>query len=473
VEPQKVPENYVRATVTGRVEDRLRTITQQIMSRTLLEKIIQEFKLYQGAHQSSELEALLADIPILGSYLGLKPLESDTAVERMRKDITVTVKGESTFTIAYQAMDPMVAMNVTNKLAYLFIEENLKVREQQVEGTGEFLENELNNSRQLLDRYEKQISEFKQRYVWELPQQLEPNLQALNRFQTELKTTNEDLTFALERKRSLEDLSSNSDLLSSDQETLGNDVGDSSLIVRLEQLKSQLSKLRLEYKEDYPDILQLRKQIQEVEGAIANSSKASTKTSKRKAKTSPAEVSLPLNLAIQLDQVNLEISTLKARKTYLANQIELYQKRVENTPLREQKLQSIMRDYENIQSNYHSLLEKRLQAKISENLEKRQQGEVFRILDLANYPVVPYKPNRWKIILIGIILALGSGVGLALLREEVDQTIRTEEQLWELIKFPVLASIPHRPVPKQPRLVKRDPTSKGMDRSSAKMNLLI
>jgi polysaccharide chain length determinant protein (PEP-CTERM system associated) len=479
VEPQKVPENYVRPTVTARVEDRLKTITQQIMSRTRLERIIEEYNLYKGTGQKPILQSIHDKVPIWSSYWGLQALTLDAAVERMRKDITVTVKGDNAFTISYQGRDPEVTMQVTGKLASLFIEENLKVREQQAEGTSEFLENELNNSRQQLERHERQIREFKQKYMGELPQQLEANLRALDRFQTDLKTTNEALAAALERKESTENLLAKSDLLNQDLENLGTenlgaDVADSTLLFRVEQLKAQLSRLQLEYKEDYPDIVLIRKQIKELEATLTNNAKSTDNNAKSTGNKKKKETGVPLrdsftqNLTIQLDQVNLEIAGLKNRRANLTRQTELYEKRVENTPLREQQLLTIMRDYENIQRNYQSLLEKRLQAKIFENLEKRQQGEIFRILDPANYPTGPHKPDRWKIVLLGIIITLGSGVGLILFMEQMDQSIRTEDQLWEALGIPVLASIPRRHVLKRARSVKSK-TSASVYKSSTKI----
>src|SRR5574341_177520 len=118
------------------------------------------------------------------------------------------------------------------------------------------------------------------------------------------------------------------------------------------------------------------------------------------------------DLARQLREVSLELSTLKNRQANLTKQIMIFEKRVENTPLREQQLMTIMRDYDNIRKNYQSLLDKRLEAKISENLEKRQQGEIFTVLDPANSPQMPYGPNRGLIVLMGILMAFGSGIGL-------------------------------------------------------------
>jgi polysaccharide chain length determinant protein (PEP-CTERM system associated) len=464
VEPQKVPEAFVKPTTTVKVEDRLKTITQQIMSRTQLEKVIQEFGLYQTKGHKSRFESVLATIPLVNSYWSFKALDLDTAVERMRNDIEVNVKGEKVFTISYQGADREVTMRVTNKVASLFIEENLKVREQQAEGTTEFLENELNNSRLLLERQEKQIKEFKQRYMGELPQQLEANLRALDRFQLELKSTVEALKAAEDRKESIEKL-----LATARTEATG---GDNTLATRLEQLKAQLSYLQAEYKEDYPDIALIRKEIKEIEETLSNAGESSKRDHEREAEMLPRDPFIQ-NLANQLRELNLEILSLKARRANLTKQISLFEKRVENTPVREQQLTTIMRDYENIQRNYQSLLDKRLEAKISENLEKRQQGEIFRVLDPANFPLMSYGPNRWLIVFIGILMAAGSGIGFVFLREQVDQSFKTGEELSETLGMPVLATIPHQPPLRRQPLLTTSPTTRKSYKVGQSSGLLV
>ena len=477
VESQKVPENYVRPTVTTKIEGRINTITQQIMSRTRLEKIIQEFGLYQGTGQRSGLEAILVNIPWVNSYLGFTALGTGEAVDRMRKDIEVNVNGDNrgadlAFTVSYQGLNPEVTMHVTEKLASLVIEENLKIREKQAEGTSEFLENELNNSRLRLEQQEKQIKEFKQRYMGELPQQLDANLRALDRFQMEMKATLEALKAAEDRKESIEKL------LAVALPESG--MGSNTLLTRLDQLKTQLSKLQAEYKEDYPDIALVRKEIKEIEEALVKGDKNLESKSDSPARGSRNTLSqnqsrdpITQNLATQLRDVKIEVSVLKTRRTNLMKQISLYEKRVEDTPLREQQLMTIMRDYENIQKNYQSLLDKRLEAKISENLEKRQQGEIFRILDPANLPLSPYKPNRAMMFLVGLVIAFGGGLGLVFLREQLDQSFKTGEELSEAVGMPVLAVIPHQPLLKRVRPLKTHLPVRGVHKIGQRPSLLV
>src|SRR5207245_5879078 len=173
VEDQKIPEDYVKAIVGGRIEERLTMIQQQVMSRTLLSRVMEEFKLYQSEVRRYGLE---------------------TVIEEMRKNVKVETVGTTgargksveAFSISFAHEDPMTAMKVTAKLTSQFIEENLKVREQLVEGASEFLEQELRLAKDRLEQQEQLISGFKTKYMGELPQQTDTNLHALDRPQTDL-----------------------------------------------------------------------------------------------------------------------------------------------------------------------------------------------------------------------------------------------------------------------------------------------
>src|SRR2546428_2857779 len=173
VEDQKIPEDYVKAIVGGRIEERLTMIQQQVMSRTLLSRVMEEFKLYQSEVRRYGLE---------------------TVIEEMRKNVKVETVGTTgargksveAFSISFAHEDPMTAMKVTAKLTSQFIDENLRVREQLVEGASEFLQQELGMAKERLGQPEPAINQFKTKHMGELPQQTDANLRALDRLQTDL-----------------------------------------------------------------------------------------------------------------------------------------------------------------------------------------------------------------------------------------------------------------------------------------------
>ena len=459
VEAQKVPEEYVKSAVSGTVEGRLSTIQQQIMSRSLLEKIIQKFDLYPEES---------------------KKVASEEVINQMRNNIEVktTVARNNSieaFSLSFQGKNPVMVMNVTNELASLFIEENLKIREQLVEGTTEFLDNELKNLKDTLVLQETRIGEFKRSYMGELPQQLEANLRSLDRIQSDLLATQLAKRAAQDRRTVLEKTveltkqridegvkqgrgGDDDALLRSGISLPSTERPPSPLMLKLIQKKTDLANLQTEYKENYPDIIMLKREIQDLEDQVAQTEMSEMGTlppglsGSVEGDRGRAQMRRPIGFEMerahiaelqrQLQAVDVELNSLKDRERGLEKQIQTYEKRVESVPAREQELAVLERDYENTKKNYQALLDKKLNAKISENLEKRQKGEQFRILDSANLPERPFKPVPMQIGLIGIAAGLGVGVGLAFIREKLDSSIRRPEEVERITSVRVLASIP-------------------------------
>jgi len=435
VEPQKVPENYVKPTISGSIEDRLTTIRQQLQSRSLLQKIVEEFGLYPKEAKEMGTEAV---IDLLRKNIEVKTVGNDKTIDA--------------FTISYEGQEPIVTMNVTNKLTSLFIEENLKIREQLVEGASDFLDSELKIVTESLNKQETEISEYKKKNMGELPQQLEANLRTLDRYQMELQTITAQLKIAEDRKSNLERTLSEGDrarMSTAEDDPLSAGPVQSTEFARtkLESLKQDLVRLRSEYKDTYPDIIALKSQIEDLEKraleeASPESGKPAPAKPNRESMLSPQEAQLYRDVQRQLQETLIETRSLRDRQKVVLKQIDLYQRRVENTPEREQQLMTLLRDYENTKKNYQELLDKKLNAQISENLEKRQKGEQFRILDPANLPQKPFKPDVNRVLAMGLASGLGAGVGLAILLELMDTSFRKPEEIEEALGLPVLVSVP-------------------------------
>lgn len=422
VEPQKVPESYIRSTVTIDITNRLNTISQQVMSRTRLEAVINEFDLYRDSKDK---------------------LTTEEIIENMRRNIEIDVKRKDSFTISYQGKNPETVMHVTNRLASLFIEENLKVREQQAEGTKEFLDSQLLSLKASLEQQEAQIKAFKEKYMGELPSQLDTNLRTLDRLQFDLQATNDSLKAAEDRRIGIErQLSEVSPSINSESGIVNQVAAGDPRRARLVSLYTELSRLSSIYTEKYPDIVHIKSEIKKLENEL----QAEKSSSKGKEKSANEQIvsknPLFITLSNQLNEANADIKGLKQRQEKIMTNIAIFQGRVERIPQREQEVASLMRDYENTRANYQNLLNKKLEAQISENLEKRQKGEQFRILDPANLPMKPFKPDHKKIILLGLALGLGGGFGLAYMVEYLDASFRKPEDVYSYLGLPVLATIP-------------------------------
>src|SRR5215510_1249101 len=290
VEPQKVPTSYVTPTVPGTVDDRLRTISQQIMSRTNLSKIIKEYSLYKRedvapAKRNDLLGRVQDKVKQILVHNGLSreelstPLNQDEVpeeiIERMRKDIALKVIGKEAFSVTYNGQNPNTVMRVTNTLALLFIEENLKTRERQAEGTSEFLASQLVEAERELQKQEHKLKEYQQQHRGAMPAQLDANLRTLDRLQRDLNAIDDsikraELTQVEERKNAAEERRVLQDLMLLQPTVTPSVFQPQSLGLKpqaptkLEALKQELARLRATFNENYPDIVSIKKQIEEV-----------------------------------------------------------------------------------------------------------------------------------------------------------------------------------------------------------------
>ncbi|MDI7259211.1 MAG: GNVR domain-containing protein [Thermodesulfobacteriota bacterium] len=465
VTPQKVPEAFVRPTVTSKIEERLQSIGQEIMSRTRLEKVISEFKLYPEEAKSKSLEEI---------------------VEMMRANIKVEIKGkEGYFIITYIGKDPRMVTMVTNKLASLFIEENLKLREMQAQGTTEFLSIELKATQAKLEENEKTVTQFKRQFMGELPEQREANLKVLEQLQFNFQRIGENIRSAQDRKLIIQKQLSDTELLLAS--ALSSSPGLNPLEIQarlqpkpvakdpqelqLEQFKNLLADLQAKYTEKHPDILITKKKIVDLEAKIEKArlekeSEEKKESESKQDQSAPITVSplpapkiegkkeakeekpyLRLNprykeMESQLIATELEIERLKEEEVKVKAQINKYRERIEVTPMRELAMAQLSRDYQNTREIYQTLLKKSEEAQQAENLERRQKGEQFKVLDPGRIPEKPFRPDIPKILLFGLLLGMGSGFGMAFFREQMDHSFRDAEDLEATLGFKVLANIP-------------------------------
>lgn len=443
VQPQKVPENYVRATTTDSVINRLNTISQEILSRTRLEKVIEEFNLYAELRNKQPMEEI---------------------VEKTRKAIEVKVqdnprneRSRNSFSISYQGTEPRTVMMVTNKLASLFIEENLRVRELQAEGTSEFLTKELNAMEDQLKRKEHEIRNYRERNMGQLPQQLDANLRILERLNQQLQTISENLRAAEDRSilvqnqidylKKRETLlitkGAGKNLVTSSEDTGSEQFSEDPLITQLNNLKRDLSNAQSKYTESHPDVIDLKRKIEKLEANIKTRQEKLTEDNPATLVLDPTSKRLLAQYTDQFNEAQLEVKRLRAEVRNLKEQITLYQKRIEDTPKREQELVLLTRDYDLLKTNYQSLLDKKIQAQMAENLERKQQGEQFKILDPARLPETPIKPDRNKIFLIGAMMGLMAGLGLTWFRESLDRSFHSVSDVEVYLAIPVIATIPN------------------------------
>ena len=421
VQRQRVPASYVQEIVSIDLEDRIRTITQQITSGSNLEKIIKEFNLYNepGSHMFME-----------------------DKIQSLRKRIRVDVsgggrRGANAFEVFFTGKHPKQIAEIANVLASYFITENIKLREDQAIGTSEFLTDELETIRRRLLEKEEGLKRYRKRYMGGLPEQLETNLRLLGRIQQQIVTNQENLREIENRKLLIQQQISEAAEIRRARAAPAEAEGEVAQPTSLDQLKTQLASLEARYTQRHPDVVRLKKNIADLESKEKTDSTEIQDLSEDRGITQ-AEI----NLANRLRGIELEIVNIKAEGAQLNSQMKWYQTQVENTPKREQELMSLNRDYRNIQETYNSLLSRKLEAEIAVNLERKQKGEQFRILDSAKTPIRPFKPNMQRILLMTVGLGFALGYSLAYLRETMDTSFRRPEDIEEVLQIPIIASLP-------------------------------
>jgi polysaccharide chain length determinant protein (PEP-CTERM system associated) len=428
--PQTVPQDYVRSTISVKVDQQLATIKQQVLSRTTLTKAMDELHLFEKER---------------------KKLSSEELFAMMRKRIEIDVvhgasrDSSEAFSLSFLHEKPKEAMHAAARLASLFIDENLKTREQQAVGTSEFLESQLRGTKASLEVMEQRVKEYKIRYMGELPQQMEGNLRMLTGLQDRLRTNETGTRTVEERKVFLE---AQVNLIGKSLPALYQDPVQS-LQIELAAKKAKLAELNERYTEMVPEVVRTKQEVADLAKRIAEArrSDAALAAGDANADAQVAAASLPgtdeiRRMRAQLKASVAEIASLKKEREEIRNSIASVERKIEQSPRREQEMISLIRDYENQKKSYDDLQKKKLEADVSQNLEKRQKGTQFQILDPANLPEEPFQPNRKKVMGISLLLALALGFGGTIAWEAMDLRLRDVRDFRQLYKVPILGYIP-------------------------------
>lgn len=434
VVPQRVPESYVRSTVTTRIEDRLQSLKQQILSRNLIERTI-----------------VALGIPVDRS----QPGAVEDLVGRMRADIDVgPVRGDA-FTISYVSRDPKMAKMVTEQLTSFFIEENKRHRGELADGTSDFLQGVLDDARVRLIRQEKKLEAYRLEHAGELPSQAASNLQALQNGSLQLQSLgdaiNRDQVQQVLLEQKLADLLTPSAPVLPRAHVEPADAASDpradlplSPLEELAQARARLQAFEARLTDEHPDVKRLRGRVAQLEAQIARAPKPASEGAAPVIK-SAAELERERQAAgirTELEGLKRGLLAKQQQQERLLNETAEYQARLEAVPIRESELTELTRDYETLEQMYSTLLAKREDSKIAADLERRQVGEQFRVLDPALVPERPFSPNRLKLNGMGLVLGLLIGLGMAGLLEFTNATLKTEEDIRTVLALPVVATIP-------------------------------
>jgi polysaccharide chain length determinant protein (PEP-CTERM system associated) len=426
--PQRVPENYVQSTVSTRLEDRIQSIREQILTRSRLEGIIEEFDLYADERKELPMEDVIAD---------------------MKLKVVTRVTRTDAFTVSFVGDTPEIAQKVTARLSSMFTEENMRDRTVIAETTNQFLQTQLDAAKQQLSEREKLVQDFRLKYAGELPDQVQTNLSSLQNVEIQLQTLTESMNRDRERRTQLERLIAESSIPEPPAViTVAPAPANAPQTPdqQLETAESNLRSMRTRLTPDHPDVVRATLQVERMRKEVATQNQARGLPEAPSApRVSQAETMRRSRLAghqSELQGLLAQMEQKQRDEVQLRESVSGIRRRLDAAPIRQSELTSLNRDYQTLERNYQDLLRRYEDSKVAANMERRQIGEQFREIDPARIPESPYKPNRLLITGIGAAMGLLIGVGIVGLREFLNRGLRTADDVLACLDLPVLATLP-------------------------------
>lgn len=439
VEQPTMPKDFVTPNVNDDLQERMQSITQQILSRTRLLHIIEQFNLY--AHKHSQPSP-------------------DQKVDLMRKDINIELVRDdrsqiTAFNVSYTSRDARVAQQVTSELTNLFINENVEQSQNQSTDVTKFLEAQLESARKTLSEQEEKVRQFKAQHLGEMPAQLATNLQILSGLQSQLQTEEDSLNTAKQQRVYLQSMADQYRALQGSSKTPdGNaSVGLPALDQELDKLKAQLAELSSRYTDRHPDVRKLKEQIAKdeklrdqlratLQAKAAASPSDGSETATVPGNADPVQESLLVQIQGQLKSNQVELSNREHSIAALKLKVEEYQSRLNQEPVREQQLADLTRGYDQSKLSYDDLLKKKNESAMATSMVMQQRGERFQVIDAPSFPQKPDFPNRLKFCGIGLGIGLALGLVVAGAFEFLDDRMYNEKELKKMLPAQVIAEIP-------------------------------
>jgi succinoglycan biosynthesis transport protein ExoP len=476
IEEQEIPRELVRSTVTSFADERIQVISQQVMTRTTLNQIIQRYDLYGRERRFLSTEEIL------------ERMRKDIKVQTVNADVTDRRSGSRSaatiaFTLSYDYSTPASAQRVANELVSLYLNENLKTRRQKAEETLAFLSEESSRLSEHIDGIQGKLATFKRENSGRLPELMQLNMQLRDKAETDLRDIDRQILLLEDRRIYLDGQLSGIKPSSPLQGAGGDRVLEPD--ERLRSLKNQLASLSGVYAEQHPDLVRMRREIAALEkstGAaaaaagpdadeLARSREQLGRLRERYAEDHPdvvrarrslvaleaarvpaAPAAAPaerkpdnpvyISLRTQIESIDKEVESLRKQKDDVRKRMSDYQVRIEQTPGVEQRYLDLSRDHENSLTKYRELRMKQMEAEVAQVLEKESKGERFSLIDPPQFPERPNRPNRPLLGMFLLAIAIGGGLGFAGLREALDRSVRGTRWLGGALDAPLLAVIP-------------------------------
>jgi uncharacterized protein involved in exopolysaccharide biosynthesis len=479
IKEQEIPSDLVRSTITTYAWQRVQIIRQNVMTRSNLLEIVERHNLYQRQRRSETSEQIV------------ERMRNDIRVDEVTADVIDPRTGRPTpatiaFTLSFDGENPAVTQKVASELTSLYLKENLKARTEKAAETFDFLSDESRKLSEHIAELESKLADFKEKNVNQLPELANLNLQIIDRTERELIDTQNQIRSLEDRKFYLDgqlaQLSPSSpmflptgerildptsklkvlktelaaamaryspdhpDVIRLQHEIQGLELQTGSVSATTEQAKligsvrAELAAAREKYAPDHPDVAQLARQLETLEEQLKSRARPSPE---RDAAAEQPDNPAYISLQAQRESVVSDLRATYTKRNQLKQRVTDYEQRIAQTPQVEREYLSLRRDYENSQLRYREIRAKQMEAEVAQQLEKESKGERFLLIEPAQFPEEPIKPNRAAIVFLALILSLAGGVGYALTAESLDQSVRGARGMVATLGAMPLSVIPY------------------------------
>ncbi len=478
IEEQVIPSDLVRSTVTTFADQRIQIISQRIMTRSNLSNIIKKYNLYADDLKNETLEIILEK---MRERIIVDTISADVVNPRTGGKPSQTTIA---FTLSFEDESPVVAKNVANELATIFLKENIKSRTLSAQNATLFLSEAAKRLKSDIHKVQKKLASFKQKNLNSLPEmtqinqqeiialnsrllnldseerslqeryyylqgqlaQIDPNAMATNAAGNRIFDAKDRLKVLKSQHPSLLAMYSDQhpDVLAATREIaslksqIGENVDLNDLNAELSEKKAEYASLLKKYSEKHPDILALNKQVKLIQVAMLDAKKMNAITSQVQP-DNPAYITM----LSQLESVNTTLKSVKYTRARMAKKIDKLKSLIRKAPLVEKEYIDMLQELDNTNMRYRDISARGMEAEISQHLEIERKGERFTLIDPPQEPLTPVSPNRPAILFLGFILAIGAGIALVAVKEAMGSSIYNEAAIAGILGVAPLANIPY------------------------------
>ena len=439
IEEQKVPDDLVKPVISSDLDSRLSSMKEQILSRSRIQPVIEKYNLYSAAHMTMDER-----VDLTRKAIDIKPIRS----------AITNNKGLPGFFITFTAKDAHTAQLVCGEITSLFLNENLRSREASAEGTTDFLKGQLADAKRNLDEQDGKLATFQRQYFGKLPGEEGTNMNMLNSLNTQLEAATQALQRMEQDKTFAESMLSQLQASQMPTPGLGTAASEAAIATvqspayqakqkELAALEAKQADLTSQYTPSHPDVIAIRRQVSEAKRDLSQLTEMSSTTAGGGAKVvvRPADSLQIQQLRSQLRAADLGIQDKRREQQQIQARLGMYQERIQSTPQVAEEYKSLTRDYGTAQKFYDELNGKMEHSKMATDLERRQEGEQFRVMDEPNLPDAPSFPNIYIFSAGGLGLGLFIGLGIAAFKEYKDTSLRNERDVWAFTRLPTLGII--------------------------------